>query len=95
MGVAVCVGLLALPSGASADLVVNGGFETGTFAGWTQFGDTSFTGVSSGVPVHSGNFAAFFGPTDFIGGIFQNLPTVVGQTYTLDFWLSHPFTDPG
>ena len=65
---------------ARANLVTNPGFETGDFTGWTQWGDTSFTGVSSSVPIHSGNFAAYFGPTSTDGGIDQNIAgTVAGR----------------
>ena len=75
---------------ARANLVTNPGFETGDFTGWTQWGDTSFTGVSSSVPIHSGNFAAYFGPTSTDGGIDQNIAgTVAGQSYIVDFWLSN------
>src|SRR5215472_4062727 len=75
---------------AFADFVSNGGFETGDFTDWTQFGNTGFTGVQgdfAGVPPHSGNFQAFFGSVDSTGGIFQDLTTVAGQTYNLTFWL--------
>src|SRR5262245_3989853 len=71
-----------------AELVVNGGFETGNFTGWTQFGNTAFTGVLGGLVPHSGSFGAFFGPIGSNGGIFQSLATVPGQTYQLSFWFS-------
>src|SRR5262245_19787646 len=87
-GLAALVLCLALTGRASADLVTNGGFETGTFAGWTQFGNTGFTEVSTRV-VHSGNFAGEFGPVGSIGGIFQNLTTVAGQSYVISFWLQN------
>lgn len=32
---------------ANADIIVNGGFETGDFTGWTQTGDGSYSGVST------------------------------------------------
>jgi Carbohydrate binding domain len=81
---------LGLGTQASADLVVNGGFETGDFTGWTQAGDTSFTDVESFF-VHSGNFAAEFGPTETNGFISQTalLATTPGDTYTLSFWLAN------
>ncbi len=45
-----------------------------------------FTGVTT-FPVHSGIYAACFGPMGSDGGIVQVLNTVVGQTYDLSFWL--------
>jgi hypothetical protein len=80
----------------TSNLIVNGGFETGNLSGWSQFGDTSFSGVdsSANIPVHSGNYAAYFGPS-LLGGISQTVTTTPGQTYQLSLWLSHPFDDLG
>jgi hypothetical protein len=75
-------------SGASAQIVTNGGFETGDFTGWTQFGNTGFSGVEP-VGVHSGSFGAFFGPVGSTGGITQALATTSGDSYTFSFWLSN------
>jgi hypothetical protein len=74
------------------ELIVNGGFETGNFNGWTLWGDSGTTGVSNTVPVHSGTYAAYFRHSGSVGGIMQNLSTTVGQSYTLSLWLDHPFT---
>ena len=67
-------------------LVVNPGFETGSFSGWTQSGDLGFTNVTSNMP-HSGSFAADLGPLTE-GFLTQTLPTVVGQSYHVSFWLA-------
>jgi hypothetical protein len=77
---------------ARANLVLNPGFETGTFANWTNSGDTSFTAVSDssfGHTPHSGTYEAHFGPTSSDGFLDQNIATSAGQSYIVDFWLSN------
>ena len=69
------------------NLVRNCGFETGTFANWTQSGDLSFTGISGPPVPHTGGFGAFFGPIQSLGYISQMLPTTPGQAYEISFWL--------
>lgn len=79
---------LVMSGAAEATLVSNGGFETGDFTGWTQFGDTSFSGVDGTTP-HDGLFAAYFGPVAATGGIFQTLATTAGFHYNVSFWLKN------
>lgn len=88
---AVCaVALAAQP--ARADLIVNGGFETGNFDGWDQFGDFSFNGVDDGTffgPPPEGAFQAYFGPIGDFAGISQTVATTAGQTYHVEFLLAN------
>lgn len=85
LAVALTAAPMVVPASAN-ELVTNGGFETGNFTGWTEFGNTTFDGVDSAVP-RSGTYAAYFGAEDGTGGIEQTLTTVIGQNYSLTFWL--------
>jgi hypothetical protein len=76
---------LAMAGAADAQIVVNGGFETGDFTGWTPFGETNIQGVWNGEP-HSGVYSAFFG-ADISSGISQNLNVPAGATLQVSFWL--------
>jgi hypothetical protein len=77
----------ATPASAT-EHVINGGFETGNFTGWTLTGNTGFTGVDN-VTVHSGSFAGSFGQVGSTGSLSQSLSTVAGQMYTVSFWLGN------
>src|SRR5262249_30563527 len=78
----VCVG-----GDQACTALINGGFELGTFDGWTQFGNTGHTGVEAGVSeAHSGRRAAFFGPVGTPGGIFQVVPAPIGAPLEVRFW---------
>jgi hypothetical protein len=84
----LCIALhaSAVPNIPITNIVNNGGFETGDFTGWTQGGNTAFTGVDSTNP-HSGNFGAFMGPLGSPGTLTQNLTTIASSNYELSFFL--------
>ncbi len=72
-------------------LVENGGFEAGSFSGWTQSGNTAATTVSPTTSyVHSGTYGAKLGPSTTRGYLSQSLATIPGQKYQISFWLRNP-----
>src|SRR5438552_9454024 len=80
---------IAIPSicdSIAGNLVSNCGFETGTFASWTQSGNLGFTSVST-TAANSGAFGDLTGPIGSLGFITQALSTTAGGTYDLTFWL--------
>lgn len=86
---AICMmalALVALPASAT-NLVVNPGFETGDFTGWTQGGNTGFTGVTSGSS-HSGTYYAYLGPVGSDGTLSQTMATTAGGAYDISLWLA-------
>jgi hypothetical protein len=83
--------LLFLACGAAhANLVVNGGFETGDFTGWAVSGaafdcGNTIPGISSLGP-HSGTYSACFGNPESMTYISQTLTTIPGQEYAFTFY---------
>ncbi len=82
---------------ARAELVVNGGFETGDLTGWTlELNSPSFSGITG--PGRNGGVCFAFDSTgfDIYDDLFQTVPTSAGQSYALEFWLNdigRPFFD--
>ena len=97
--------VFGLAQGAHANLVVNGGFETGDFTGWTASIDDSWLRVCGPSPLsslcdaaggfqvtgapHSGQNSAINGLFGLGGGISQDLSTEAGKTYEVSFWLAN------
>ena len=76
---------------AKADLIVNGGFETGDFTGWTSNMAPSLlvepTG-HAGIPSHSGGYYANFGSNSSQPGVIsQTITDTSGSNYTLGMWV--------
>lgn len=108
-GMLLTVGLLwaAAPGFANSlcdaspgNLVVNCGFETGDFTGWTVTGNDGYTFVAPDGfgGANSGNFYATFGSLDADTEISQTFTDVAGQEYVFSFYYAstgdvpHDFT---
>ena len=85
--VAALLGLMAgAAAQAKADLVVNGGFETGDLTGWTLTNDPLFTEVRN-FAAHDGSWGLASGAAGTPASLTQDLATTAGQSYTFSFWL--------
>ena len=73
---------------ARANLITNGGFETGDFTGWTtdSFNTVECGSGGTGVSPHTGACAAALGAVGTPNSLQQTIPTVPGGTYVFSFW---------
>ena len=88
-GIVAAAMMLATSSNVRANVLLDGGFESGTFDGWTVPAQQDPLFFVSG-HAHSGHYAAWFGsigPVD--DTMSQTLATEPGQEYVIDFWLAH------
>jgi hypothetical protein len=70
------------------NLVLNPGFETGTFADWTLVGvPDTFTSSVRASAAHSGDFGASLTSFDGSAAIYQNIAIKTGDAYDLSFWV--------
>ncbi len=82
-------------SSVVGNLITNCGFETGSFSGWTQSGNTENSGVAvAGFNdgdvnnPNSGRFFAYLGPVSN-GFLSQSFNDVAGQGYAVSFYLAN------
>jgi hypothetical protein len=90
---ALLTGVLSVASVAQGNAIVNGDFETGTFAGWTV-GDAPSGSLLFVGRAPSGSEAASFGAIGLVeDSMSQTFATVPGEIYQVSFWLAHGRTD--
>jgi hypothetical protein len=77
------------------NLIVNGGFETGNYTGWTLVDASNDSFISTNAQyVHSGVYGSEFGPYGAsivppgYGTLSQTVSTTPGAYYTMSFWLN-------
>lgn len=88
-GLFTVLALLAAAS-AHAELLVNGGFETGDLSGWTATNLTSsYSRVFSGAGTYAGTYSFYIGEyTNHPLTLSQTVATVIGQQYTFSLELA-------
>jgi len=99
LAAAVFAALAAGSTAAKADMIVNGGFETGDTSGWTisaTFTDAAPSGFD-GIAAHSGNFYLALGDDTQsfpFGTVSQTISDHAGDALLLSYWFSSQDTTP-
>jgi len=86
---AVALTMVLLSTPAHANIIVNGGFETGAFDDWLPIPppvDSLF--FVNGSP-HTGLYAAWFGTFVSGGETLSQVVATPEDTYVIEFWLAH------
>jgi hypothetical protein len=91
---AIVAGVVAYAAGRpveATELITNGGFETGTYAGWSLVEPNGFSNVGF-LPqfAHTGTHHANLAPAiGAVGSLSQTVMTNAGEALTLSFWLAN------
>jgi acyl-coenzyme A thioesterase PaaI-like protein len=82
---------VSVTNAGGTNLIVNGGFETGSLSPWTLGGTSGLqnSGTVETGHAHAGTYSYVDGSVDGTDGIYQGFSTVAGQTYTISFWLAN------
>ena len=78
------VAAFAIAHPASANLITNGGFETGNFTDWITPGTGAPVNTADGIAPHSGSWQALLSGFS----VNQTITTTPGASYTINFWLA-------
>jgi hypothetical protein len=72
------------------NLIVNPGFETGNFAGWTTQAAASGSSFAVSGVAHTGAFGMYFAGVDYqYDQVAQAIATLPGRSYLLQFWVNN------
>lgn len=91
--VALLTANVAIGPALAAELVANGGFETGDLTGFTDTSDPVTAFVSS-TAAHTGNFGYLNSMVGRDGVLAQTVATQLGTTYTYSFFLENDGSTP-
>ena len=88
---------VSVTNSSSTQLIVNGGFEGGSYGGqatpnsWTLIGQAGLSagGTVSGGCAHTGTYCYSDGAVGGVDGLYQSFATTIGATYSLSFWLEN------